>query len=248
MTLAPWKGGKARLYPRLLPLFPPHRCYVEPFGGMASVLLNKPPAEVEVYNDRDTRLVQLMAVLKWHSQELDRELDGLLMSRKMFDYYRDRTGCTDIQRSAQFLYALSLSFSGQAQSYATSKTRGVARTRTVAGIRDVAKRVTQRLQTVSIEWLDWEQCLERYDGPDSFFFCDPPYLGTEGYDIPFGEREQVALAGRLRSLKGKFLMTNSDNREVRELYRGLPMRVVRGQLSVDKAHDRVLNHLVVTNY
>ena len=214
---------------------------------MASVLLNKPPAEVEVYNDRDTRLVQLMAVLKWHPQELDRELDGLLMSRKLFDYYRDGTGTTDIQRAAQFLYALSFSFGGKGQSFAASKIKGQA-VRSVQAIREMARRVTQRLQTVSVEWLDWEQCIERYDGPETFFFCDPPYLGTEGYEVPFGEREQIALAARLRSIKGKFLMTNSDNRGVRDLYRGLPMKVVRGHLSIERSHKRALRHLIVTNY
>lgn len=214
---------------------------------MASVLLNKPPADVEVYNDRDARLVQLMSVLKWHPQELDRELEGLLMSRKVFDYYRDRTGSTEIQRAAQFLYALSFSFGGMGQTFAASKTKGQA-VRSVEAIRAMATRVTKRLQTVAVEWLDWEQCIERYDGPDTFFFCDPPYLGTEGYDVPFGDREQMALAARLRGIKGKFLMTNSDNRGVRNLYRGLPMKVVRGHLSIERSHARVLKHLVVTNY
>ena len=33
--IIPWMGGKRRLADRLIPLFPPHECYVEVFAGGA---------------------------------------------------------------------------------------------------------------------------------------------------------------------------------------------------------------------
>lgn len=245
LTLAPWKGGKARLVSRLLPLFPQHCCYVEPFGGMASLLLNKPASEIEVYNDRDARLVELFSVLKFHPAEFDRELDGLVTSRRLFELYRDRPGVTDIQRAAQFLYALVFSFSGQGETFPTTKTRGAI---SIAELRARAARVKERLQVVTIEHLDWEQAIERYDGPDTFFFCDPPYMETSGYRALFLDREQEVLAARLKRIKGKFLMTNSDLPSVRQLYRGFPMAVLRGQLSIERSHARALKHLTIANY
>lgn len=230
---------------RLLPLFPLHRCYVEPFGGMASLLLNKPTSEVEVYNDRDDRLVELFSVLKYHPQEFDRELDGLLTSRRLFELYRDRTGVTDIQRAAQFLYALTFSFSGKGESFAPGSIRSAG---SVQQLRERAELTKQRLQRVTIEHLDWEQVIERYDGPDTFFFCDPPYMETSGYRAQFVDRDQEALAARLKAIKGKFLMTNSDLPSVRHLYRGCPMTVLRGQLCIERSHARALKHLVAANY
>ena len=53
---------------------PAHHTYVEPFGGAASVLLNKPPAAVEVYNDLDQRITQLFRVLRDNGKELQRRL------------------------------------------------------------------------------------------------------------------------------------------------------------------------------
>ncbi len=59
-----WHGGKWRLAPAILPYFPAHRIYVEPFGGAGSMLLRKPRCYAEVYNDLDDEVVNLFRVLR----------------------------------------------------------------------------------------------------------------------------------------------------------------------------------------
>ena len=59
-----WHGGKRYLAKRIISYFPSHRIYLEPFGGGASVLLNKPPVDVETYNDLDLRITRLFRVLR----------------------------------------------------------------------------------------------------------------------------------------------------------------------------------------
>ena len=56
--------GKWRLADWILGYLPAHVCYVEPFGGAASVLLRKPPSELEVYNDLDSGVVNFFRVLR----------------------------------------------------------------------------------------------------------------------------------------------------------------------------------------
>ena len=50
--IIPWLGGKRRLADKLIPLFPPHECYVEVFAGGAALYFLRPmPAQTEVLND-----------------------------------------------------------------------------------------------------------------------------------------------------------------------------------------------------
>jgi DNA adenine methylase len=59
-----YHGAKWRLAPWVMQFFPHHRCYVEPFGGAAGVLLQKPRSYAEVYNDLDGDVVNFFRVLQ----------------------------------------------------------------------------------------------------------------------------------------------------------------------------------------
>lgn len=69
-------GGKWILAPWIIQHLPPHRIYVEPYGGAASVLLRKPRSYVEVYNDLDSSVVNLFRVLQ--KPDTAKELERLL--------------------------------------------------------------------------------------------------------------------------------------------------------------------------
>lgn len=67
-------GGKRRLVRHILPLFPEHQCYVEPFAGGAALFFMRPePANVEVLNDINSDLVNLYRVVQHHLEELVRQ-------------------------------------------------------------------------------------------------------------------------------------------------------------------------------
>lgn len=53
-----------KLAPWVLQHFSEHRFYVEPFGGAAGVLLQKPRAYAEVYNDLDDDIANFFRVLR----------------------------------------------------------------------------------------------------------------------------------------------------------------------------------------
>src|SRR5713101_8744762 len=66
-------GGKFSHLDFILPLLPTHFThYCEVFGGSAAVLINRPPAPVETYNDLDGEVVNFFECLRAHGEKLIR--------------------------------------------------------------------------------------------------------------------------------------------------------------------------------
>src|SRR6266404_6254285 len=76
-------GGKFSHLDFILPLLPPdftHFC--EPFGGSAAVLINRPPAPVETYNDLDGEAVNFFECLRDQGDKLIRAISLTPFSRQ----------------------------------------------------------------------------------------------------------------------------------------------------------------------
>lgn len=74
-----YHGGKFRLAPWVMEFFPDHRIYVEPFGGAAGVLIQKPRAYSEVYNDLDGDMVNFFRVVQ-NAGLRNRLIESLVMT------------------------------------------------------------------------------------------------------------------------------------------------------------------------
>lgn len=121
-SFIPWIGGKSQLAKKITKEFPEKfGRYIEVFGGGASVLFSSEKhANIEVYNDANGDLVNLFRCIKYHREELQKEIRYYLNSREMFLDIRQKlscTGFTDIQRAAMFYVLVKTSFGADARSY-----------------------------------------------------------------------------------------------------------------------------------
>ena len=226
--LVPWIGWKRRLAKHLLPLFPEHSCYVEPFCGAAALFFMKDPVEAEVLNDINGDLVSLYRVVKNHLEEFIRQFKYSLASRQMYDWLKASPvePLTDIQRAARFFYLQKLGFGGKVD----GRTFGTATTSpprlNLLRLEEDLSAAHLRLHRTFIEHLPWDECIRRYDRPHTLFYCDPPYWGTEGYGVGFGLDEYDKMAALARSIKGKMVISVNDIPEMRQAFDGLTMSTV----------------------
>ena len=224
--LVPWIGGKRRLARHILPLFPAHACYVEPFCGAAALFFLKEPAKVEVLNDVHGELVRLYRVVQHHLDEFVKQFKWALASREMYAWLNltPPETLTDIQRAARFFYLQKLGFGGKVD----SGTFGVATTSkarlNLLRLEEDLSLAHLRLHQVTIEHLDWAACVERYDRPHTLFYLDPPYYGTEGYGVDFGLEQYDRMAELLRSMQGKALVSVNVIPAMRLAFKGLAMQ------------------------
>ncbi|MDD2318607.1 MAG: DNA adenine methylase [Geobacteraceae bacterium] len=227
--IVPWIGGKRRLAKHILPLFPKHTCYVEPFAGAAALFFLKEPSEVEVLNDYNSDLIALYRVIRHHLEEFIRQFKWSLVSRQMFEWL-DRTPpetLTDIQRAARFFYLQKMSFGGKV----SGRTFGIAPSSpprlNLLRIEEDLSQAHLRLSRCYIENLDWQRCIERYDRPSTLFFCDPPYWQTVGYGVEFGIEQYHKLAEQMRVTKGKVILTINDHPDMRKVFAGFRTDIVK---------------------
>lgn len=219
LTLIRWAGGKGRQLNDLLPLIPVSRVYVEPFGGGASVLLNRPRSPVEVYNDLDSALVNLFGVVRDQGEELYGYLSRVPYSREEFERCLGFGGITDpLRRAAAFYTVINQSISGKRLASKGDWARGrldnladrwVDR---IEGLREVV----ERLRSVQIESRDALDILKEWDGGDVTFYCDPPYiLDTRSkrkyYAVEPGDDYHHALVDVLLEVQGAVVLSGYNH-------------------------------------
>jgi DNA adenine methylase len=224
---APYIGGKRYLAKRLVALIEtvPHRTYAEPFVGMGGVFLRrraKPPAEV--INDWSRDVATFYRILQRHYVPFMDMLRWQITTRAEFErlVVVDPETLTDLERAARFLYLQRTAFGGKVD----GRNFGVSHHR--PGRIDVTKlgpmldELHERLGGVIIERLPWKAFLERYDTPETLFYLDPPYWGSEGDYGPgmFSTTDFAELAAALKGLQGRFILSLNDRREVRETFSG----------------------------
>ena len=252
VPIIPWLGGKRRLADRLLPLFPPHECYVEVFcGGAALFFLRQIPAQTEVINDINGELVNLYRVVQNHLEEFVRQFKWAISSLQIFKWHQDTKPetLTDIQRAARFYYLQHHAFGGKVD----GQNFGTATTTPMIDFCRIGESLTAahlRMAGTNVENLPWQECLRRYDRAHTFFYMDPPYWKTEGYGVPFEWDQYVEMASMVRNLKGRAMISINDHSEIREAFAGLTMFDLGIKYSIgnNQAIPGESKELVITNW
>lgn len=249
-SLVNWVGGKRLLRKTISHLIPNDIVsYIEPFGGGGWVLFYFHKwAELEVYNDLDSRLVNLFRVVKYHPCELAREMCYLFHSREQFLNLINNPGETDIQKAARFMFILSRSFGGKGQHYGTQYSCAIT---SAGGLIERVNKIAKRLDRVIIENLSAFDLIPQYDTDNAFFYCDPPYSSGCGYDvITTADFQHEKLKDILNNIKGRFLLSYDDSSKIRSLYKDFNVIAVERLNGINgkDCKNKYYKELLICNY
>ncbi len=256
-----WIGGKSRLRKQIIALLPAHTCYVEPFAGAAWVLFGKSPSDVEILNDKEQELINFFRVVREKPEELIASFDLELVSRAEFDRLADLdlSALTNVQRAHRFYYIIMAGWGGELHypRFQTSITDGGHGNRLIGALKNLRQRLQpthDRLRTVIIENLDWQECVDRYDRQGTVMYIDPPYPGNK-CNYLHNMREWDAhnlLFERLKKAKCKWILSSYDKPEISGQFEQAFITSVQsssGMNTEKNGNTRVMNkEILITNF
>ena len=230
-----WYGGKFSHLEWLLPLIPQGRHYCEPFAGSAAVLINREPSPVETYNDIDGEVSNFFRVLRDESAKLTKAIGLTPFSREEFYLACSEpdAAISALERARRFFVRARQVRTGLAQSATLGRWANCKYT-SRAGMSGVVSRwlgsvemlpfIAERLLRVQIENRPALDLIRLYDGPETVFYCDPPYPhesrgDASAYGNEMTDGEHIELAEVLNRVQGKVAISGYRCDLMDDLYR-----------------------------
>lgn len=256
LTIASYYGGKINMIDTLVPILEtiPHKAYIEAFGGMGSILLNKKPVHKEVLNDLDSLIHNLYTIIRNHPRSLIDAINLTPYSRQEYKLIIDNLDLAitigdpiDLARCAYALIHLSRS---------RSLTHGGFRSVGVKYQSNAARHfhtnhhllhVAARLSSVVLENTDYQKLFQAWNGNDSLFYFDPPYPNntrtSRGYRHEWNSTKQADMLS--------FLIQNSASKIVFSTYWSPEYTALEasGWLKIQKptkVSNRIGGHIIQT--
>lgn len=249
-----YHGGKFLLAPWIIAHLPPHRVYVEPFGGGGSVLIRKSRSYAEIYNDLNGEIVNVFRMARDRGPELIRSLELTPFAREEFKSSYEPSDDPLEQARRTILRSFqgfgSAAVCGEVSGFRANNNRaGTSPAHDWHNYPAALEMVVERLRGVVIESRDAVDVMRQHDGPDTVHYVDPPYVhstrsqkvrGTvtrKAYKHEMTDDQHRALAETLRGLQGMVALSGYHSPLYDELY-GDWQRIER-QARADGARPRV---------
>jgi DNA adenine methylase len=232
-----YHGGKWRLAPWIMEFFPPHKIYVEPYGGAGSVLMRKDAAFAEVYNDLDGDVVNVFRILR--DPPAARRLAELCTltpwAREEFNLAYEPTE-DQLERARRTIVRGYMAYGSTSRRAGRSGFRAKAYRRNQTGAQDwtawpaQVEAFIRRLSGVTIEHRPAIEVIAQQDSDETLFYVDPPYVQStrsaircEGdieraYACDMKDPDHVELAKMLHSCAGMIVLSGYDCDLYRRLY------------------------------
>ncbi len=175
-----YPGSKWRLAKQFQLCYPPHRVYIDVFGGSGALIARQAPRAVECYNDADFTVSNVFATVKDAGScgELLQLLKTTSNDREQYKVCKRALADaneTNVRRAWGFLTCGNLGFAGH-PAIVNSWIDHARQRRDFATLPVRIRWWHERLRNVRVENRTWQEVVDIYDSRHTLFICDPPYM------------------------------------------------------------------------
>lgn len=242
-----YPAGKVLMREGLVKMISPHRVYVEPFCGAASVFFAKERSDKEVLSDTNEDVISAYKSIQALTDKEAEALRGFNWkgSRETFAKVLRKKPKSNPDRLYKFLYLTVFSHMKGRKNFSADR-EGV-----VSKIAERAIKARDRLRDVTIKASDYRQIIKDFDGKDTFFFLDPPY---PGYNAGVGEKkfDEKEFVETLKSIKGRFVCTYGTKGKADFSDKAFRVQRVDTRRTLANSEgvgrEKLLSQLVVSNF
>lgn len=265
-----WAGGKRQLLPQIIPLIPTnYKKYYEPFVGAGAVLLDLQPQEA-IISDTNTELINVYHVIKTQPAELIELLKKYEQKHCNSFYYSIRNAdrdvesfgkLSDVEKAARTVYLNRTCYNGLYRvnrfgyfntPIGHNSSIQIVNEKGIKGIHGYLN--SAKVTLLNCDYRDALKGIRRND----FVFFDPPYYPMNRdsflrYDSSYfgikAQEELKSVCDALTKRGIRFIETNSDCPEIRELYSNYRQFEVDVRRCINaKAEGRRGKEMIICNY
>ncbi|GHV20761.1 DNA methyltransferase [Spirochaetia bacterium] len=209
-------GGKQQMAATILKLLPEHKMYVEPFMGGGAIFFAKEPCQAEAINDTNGELINFYEVMKRDFPALRSEIEISLHSRKQHHQaevvYANPDMFDRVKRAWAVWMLANTSYGSMLDGTFGYDRKGKFGMKVTNKREAFTSEYAIRLQNTTIECCDALRIIKSRDTPDTFFYCDPPYVGADqGHYDGYTQEDFDRLLETLAGIQGKFLLSSYRN-------------------------------------
>lgn len=200
--------------------------YLEPFAGGSSILLNKRFSAVEIINDHDESIIEIYRAIRDEPKEFIRRLNLYKCCEETFIRSQKKNVFDDYLDKAINEYILTRMSRAENKKSFLSTTCDKCKTTKTSSWEDsieTLNSLSERIKQTHIFNLSAIEIIRKFDSPNVFLFCDPPFLletknKKKMYESEMTTDDHIELSIALNNFSGKVLLYGYSNPLYKRLY------------------------------
>ena len=217
-------GNKKRIAHKILPHFPAHKIYIEPFFGAGGMFFSKTKAKYNIVNDLDSDVFNLFQVVMNQKEELEKAFYMMPIHSDLLEYWKANKEQEPIRKALRFLLLSNFTYLGKQDTikYGTENHKN-----SVYNNIDNCFNLIHDVQFLNKDYSKFLRSFEITNQENYFIYCDPPYLTTtNNYSNSFTEEQTTTLFKTLIDTGCKFAVSEFDNPVILDLAKQHNLEVI----------------------